>query len=133
MASCCGGNGKEKLVFPCAGASHVGQVTNRAALDLTLRGKGQTFCLAAMSARIEEKLERSREAGLRIAIDGCEDHCARKTLEFAGLPVDVHLVLTTDLGMEKKPASPNMIGETKRVVEAVVEKLEKKGEDPSGI
>jgi len=29
--------------------------------------------------------------------------CARKTLEFAGLPVDVHVVLTTDLGMEKKP------------------------------
>jgi uncharacterized metal-binding protein len=127
MASCCGGNGKEKLVFPCAGASHVGQVTNRAALDLTLRGKGQAFCLAAMSAKIEEKLKRSREAGLRIAIDGCEDHCARKTLEFAGLPVDVHVVLTTDLGMEKKPSAPNMIGDTKRAVEAVVQKLEGKG------
>ena len=127
MASCCGGNGKEKLLFPCAGASHVGQVTNRAALDLTLRGKGQAFCLAAMSGRIEEKLKRSREAALRIAIDGCEDHCARKTLEFAGLPVDVHIVLTTDLGMEKKPSAPNMIGDTKRAVEAVVQKLEGKG------
>jgi len=124
MASCCGGNGKEKLVFACAGASHVGQVTNRAALDLTLRGKGQAFCLAAMSARIEEKMKRSREAGARIAIDGCEDHCARKTLELAGLPVDVHVVLTTDLGMEKKPATPNMIGDTKRVVELAGKKLE---------
>jgi uncharacterized metal-binding protein len=127
MGSCCGGNGKEKLIFPCAGASHVGQVTNRAALDLTLRGKGQAFCLAAMSARIEEKLKRSREAVLRIAIDGCEDHCARKTLEFAGLPVDLHVVLTTDLGMEKKPSAPNMIGDTKRVVEAVSKKLDGNG------
>jgi len=127
MGSCCGGNGKETLIFPCAGASHVGQVTNRAALDLTLKGKGKIFCLAAMSARIEEKLKRSRDAGRRIAIDGCEDHCARKALEFAGLPVDVHVVLTTDLGMAKKPESPNMIGDTKRVVEAVAGKLEQKG------
>jgi uncharacterized metal-binding protein len=124
MASCCGGDGKETLIFPCAGASHVGQVTNRAALDPALRGKGQAFCLAAMSARIEEKLKRAREAGTRIAIDGCEDHCARKTLESAGLPVDLHMVLTGDLGMEKKPASPNVIGDTKRVVEAVLGKLE---------
>ncbi len=127
MASCCGGNGNEKLIFPCAGASHVGQVTNRAALGLTVGGKGQAFCLAAMSGRIEEKLKRSQEAALRVAIDGCEDHCARKTLEFAGLPVDVHIVLTTDLGMEKKPAAPNMIGDTKRVVETVTKKLEEKG------
>src|ERR1041385_3577289 len=95
MSCNCGGDGKERLFFPCAGASHVGQVTNRAALDLTHREKGHTFCLAAMSARIEEKLKRSRDAGLRIAIDGCEDHCARKTLESAGLRVDVHVVLTT--------------------------------------
>jgi uncharacterized metal-binding protein len=81
-----------------------------------------------MSAKIDEKLNRSREAGKRIAIDGCEDHCARKTLEFAGLPVDLHVVLTTDLGMEKKPAAPNMIVDTKRVVQAVAEKLEPKGE-----
>lgn len=127
MGSCCEGNGKEKLIFACAGASHVGQVTNRAALGLTVGGKGQAFCLAAMSGRIEEKLKRSREAALRVAIDGCEDQCARKTLEFAGLPVDVCIVLTTDLGMEKKPAAPNMIGDTKRVVEAVAKKLEEKG------
>jgi len=127
MSSCCGGNGKESLIFPCAGASHVGQVTNRAALELTLKGEGSIFCLAAMSARIEDKLKRSREAGRRIAIDGCDDHCARKTLEFAGLPVDVHVVLTTDLGMEKKPAAPNMIGDSKRVVEAVAGKLGEKG------
>lgn len=128
MTSCCDGNGNEKLIFPCAGASHVGQVTNRAAIGLTVGGKGQTFCLAAMSGRIEEKLKRSREAALRIAIDGCEDQCARKTLEFAGLPVDVCIVLTTDLGMEKKPAAPNMIGDTKRFVEAVSKKLEEKEE-----
>ncbi len=127
MSSCCSGNGKETLIFPCAGASHVGQVTNRAAIELTLGKKGQAFCLAAMSAKIDEKLERSRPAGKRIAIDGCEDRCARKTLEFAGLPVDLHVVLTTDLGMEKKPAAPNMIGDTKRAVGAVAEKLEGKG------
>ncbi|MBI4583450.1 MAG: putative zinc-binding protein [Planctomycetes bacterium] len=124
MESCYGRNDKETLIFPCAGASHVGQVTNRAAIELTLKGKGQMFCLAAMSARIEDKLKRAREAGRRIAIDGCEDHCARKTLELAGLAVDAHVVLTTELGMEKKPASPNMIGDSRRVVELAEQKMD---------
>ncbi len=123
MASCCGGDGSEKLIFPCAGASYVGQVTNRAAMEMTLRGAGQAFCLAAMSGRIEEKLERARKAGLRIAIDGCEDHCARKTLEFAGLPIDAHVVLTTELGIEKKPAKPDMLGHTKRTIELIGQKV----------
>jgi uncharacterized metal-binding protein len=124
MGSCCDGNGKETLIFPCAGASHVGQVTNRAALDLARAGRGAAFCLAAMSAGIAEKLDRARKAGHRIALDGCEDHCARKTLELAGLPVDVHVVLTTELGMEKKPAAPDMIGNVKKTVDFTGRKLE---------
>jgi uncharacterized metal-binding protein len=112
----------ETLIFTCAGAAHCGQVANRAALDLTQRGMGQIFCLAAVAAEVPDKVQRSRAAGMRVAIDGCEDHCTRKTLEKAGLPVEVHAELTA-IGIEKKPDVPSLIADARRVVEHVSWKI----------
>ena len=55
-------------------------------------------------------------------IDGCEDHCGRKILEGAGLPVDLHVDVTT-LGIEKKPATPALTSDAKRVVDHVTTAL----------
>jgi uncharacterized metal-binding protein len=118
---CCDGNG-ETLIFTCAGAAYSGQVANRSGVQLMEQGAGNLFCIAAVAAGVEQKMERARQAGTRVAIDGCEDHCVRKVLEKAGLTADVHAVLT-DMGIEKKPARPNMINDAKKVVEAVKEKL----------
>lgn len=101
----------ETLIFPCAGAAHTGQVAYRTALQMTADGRGKIFCLAAVSAEIEDKLQRARDAARRVAIDGCEDHCARKTLERAGLPVERHLVLT-EIGIQKQPATPTVLADT---------------------
>ncbi len=119
--SCCGGGG-ETLVFTCAGAAYSGQVANRSGVQLMEQGVGSLFCIAAIAAGIEPKLDRARQAGRKIALDGCEDQCVRKTLEKAGLSADVHLVLT-ELGVEKKPARPNLINDAKKVVAAVRQKL----------
>ncbi len=118
MANGCCGSGAEKLVFTCAGAAYSGQAANRAGVQLMEQGAGQLFCIAAVAAGIEQKVERARSAALRVAIDGCEDQCARKTLEKAGLSADVHVVLT-ELGIEKKPAQPNLINDSRKVVERV--------------
>lgn len=118
---CCGRNG-ETLIFTCAGAAYSGQVANRSGVQLMEQGAGSLFCIAAVAAGIEQKMDRARKAGQRIAIDGCEDHCVRKVLEKAGLTADVHVVLT-DMGIEKKPAQPNMINDAKKVVDAVKQKL----------
>ncbi|MBU0641283.1 MAG: putative zinc-binding protein [Planctomycetes bacterium] len=123
MASgCCGGNSGETLIFTCAGAAHSGQVANRAGIGLMQAGKGNLFCIAAVGAAIPDKMERARNAGRRVVIDGCEDHCARKIMEKAGLPVEVH-VDVTELGIEKKPAEPQLVLHAKRVVEHVAETL----------
>ena len=114
----CGSGGSETLIFTCAGAAHSGQVANRAGLQAMQQGVGSLFCIASVAADIADKMERTRKAGRRIAIDGCEDHCCRKVLERAGVPVDVHVVVT-DLGIEKKPAQPDIIGDTRKVVERV--------------
>jgi len=118
---CCRGNG-ETLIFTCAGAAYSGQVANRSGVQLMEQGAGNLFCIAAVAAGIEQKMDRARKAGRQVAIDGCEDHCVRKVLEKAGLAADVHVVLT-DMGIEKKPAQPNMINDAKKVVDAVKQKL----------
>lgn len=117
MECSCGSTG-ETLIFTCAGAAHSGQVANRAGVQAMQQGVGNLFCIAAVAADIADKMDRARKAGRRIVIDGCDDHCCRKVMEKAGLPVDVHVV-TTDLGIEKKPAQPDMIGDAKKVVDKV--------------
>ena len=117
-SQCCGENKGETLIFTCAGAAYSGQVSNRAGVNLMQDGVGNLFCAAAVAAEILDKLERARNAGRRVVIDGCEDHCARKILERAGLPVDLHLDVST-IGIPKKPGKPEMINDAKRVADAV--------------
>ena len=58
----------------------------------------------------------------RAAPAGGEDHCCRKVLQKAGLAVDMHVV-ATDLGIEKQPAEPHLVVDTKKVVDHVVSRL----------
>ena len=119
MQTGCGcGSVGETLIFTCAGAAHSGQVANRAGVQAMQQGAGHLLCIAAVAADIADKMERTHKAGKRIVIDGCDDHCCRKVMEKAGLSVDVHVV-ATDLGIEKKPAHPDMIGDAKKVVDKV--------------
>ena len=108
----------ETLIFTCAGAAHCGQVANAAALQLTRDGAGKIFCLAAVSAGIPDKLKRAREAAIRVVIDGCDDRCARVTMEKAGLPVDVYFVVT-EQGIEKMPAQPRITADATHISETV--------------
>jgi uncharacterized metal-binding protein len=113
-----GASNGETLIFTCAGAAHSGQVANRAGVNLAQEDAGKLFCVAAVGADIPDKMERARNAVRRVVIDGCEDHCARKIMEKAGLPVDLH-VDVTQLGIEKQPAEPQLVLNAKRVVEHV--------------
>lgn len=122
MAANQGNDGGETLIFTCAGAAHCGQVANRAGVQLRQEQAGALFCIAAVAARIPEKLERARNARRRVLIDGCEDRCCRKTMDQAGLDVDLD-VLVTDLGVEKQPAEPSLITDAKKVVEHVRSQL----------
>lgn len=112
----------ETLVFTCAGAAHPGQVANRVGVRLALEHLGQLFCIAAVAADRPDKLQRARAAARRVAIDGCEDECCKHILHKAGLTIDLHVCLH-ELGIEKQPETPNMIGDTRRVVDWIDEQL----------
>lgn len=119
---CCGQPQDGTLVFTCAGAAYAGQVANRAGVQMIQQGTGRLFCMAAAAAGIPDKLERARQATARVVIDGCEDRCCGKVMEKAGLPVDVHVVVT-DLGIEKQPSDPRFVLDRKRVVQRTIEAL----------
>lgn len=112
----------ETLIFTCAGAAYSGQVANRAGVNLAQDGTANLFCAAAIAASIPDKLDRARAAGRRVVIDGCDDHCARKIIEAAALPVDVHADVTR-LGVAKKPERPEMINDARKVAAHVKSQL----------
>jgi len=114
----------EVLIFPCSGGSNVGQIANEAAKQLSSQGIGGMYCLAGIGGHISGFAETTREVKKVVAIDGCPVHCARKTLEHAECPVNVHVVVT-DIGVRK---TSNLLLDKKdiaKVENAVKEELKK--------
>jgi len=99
-----------KLIFACSGASDVGHLTDLAARALAKDGAGKMYCLAGIGGRVESMLATTRSAGRVVAIDGCPEECARKTLELAGFGGFQHLKLA-ELGLAKgqSPATPERV------------------------
>jgi uncharacterized metal-binding protein len=95
---CCGG--AVTLIFPCSGASDVGELSDRAGRKLTKDGAGKMFCLAGIGGKVENIVNATRNADLLLAIDGCPQDCAKKTLEQAGFQNFRH-ARVTDFGMKK--------------------------------
>ena len=92
--------GGNKLVFACSGAADVGGISDQAARKLAAETPLSLCCTAAVAAEIPAILQRAKEADAILAIDGCNQKCARKILEQAGLSVSTHIELG-NLGMDK--------------------------------
>ncbi len=88
------------LIFPCSGASDTGEITDRAAREMTRDGTGSMACLAGVGGRVSGSLLSAEAAGAVLAVDGCPLDCARKTLELAGIKNVRHIRLS-DLGLLK--------------------------------
>jgi uncharacterized metal-binding protein len=97
----CACDAGEVLLFPCSGGSNVGQIAHHAAVELHNAGRGKLFCLAGIGGHVKGLIESAKAAKILVAIDGCPALCAKKTLEHAELPPQIHLVVT-ELGIEKK-------------------------------
>jgi uncharacterized metal-binding protein len=112
-----------KLIFACSGASDVGHLTDLAARALAQDGVGKTYCLAGIGGRVESMLAMTRSAKRIVALDGCAQECARKTLELGGFSGFEHLKLA-DLGLTKgqSPATPECV---QLVAEQAAELLKK--------
>jgi len=97
--SCCNSGGN-LMILCCSGASNVGQLANRAAVELTQEGFGKMFCLAGIGGKLSGFVQSARDADDLVVVDGCETGCARAVFKEADVPLRNYLVLT-DLGLEK--------------------------------
>ena len=97
--NCCVSNG-DIMILACSGASNVGQLSNRAAVELTQEGFGKMFCLSGIGGDLSGFIQSAKDTPRMIAIDGCDVGCAKATLEKAKVSLKDYIVLT-DLGIQK--------------------------------
>jgi uncharacterized metal-binding protein len=111
-----------KLIFPCSGASNVGEMADLAARRLTKAGAGKMYCLAGIGGGVSGIIESTKSADKVLVIDGCPVECARKIMEKAGFSGFTHLQLAK-IGLEKgkTPVTPDAIA---TVVEKAAHLLE---------
>ncbi len=90
----------------------MGGLSDQAARQMTRDGTGKMYCLAGVGGRVEAILANTRGAAKLLAIDGCSQECARKTLELAGFSGFEHLKLE-EMGYKKgaTPVTPERIRE----------------------
>ncbi len=88
------------MILACSGASNVGQLSNRAAVELTQEGFGKMFCLAGIGGGLSGFVQSAKDVPRLVAIDGCEVGCAKATLKRAEVPLQDYIVLTS-LGIAK--------------------------------
>ncbi len=67
----CDCKAEDIILFPCAGGSNCGQITNQVAVRLDEEGVGHVYCLAGIGAHIEGMVESARGAKRIVALDGC--------------------------------------------------------------
>jgi len=96
---CCAPNGNI-MILACSGGSNVGQLSNRAAVELTQEGFGKMYCLAGVGGHLSSFVQSAKDVPQMVAIDGCSIGCAKAILEHAEISMKNYLVLT-DLGIEK--------------------------------
>lgn len=106
----CACEGGVTLIFPCSGAADVGEISDRAARNLSAQGHGKIFCLAGIGGNISGMIASAKGADRLLIIDGCELDCAKKTMEERSIDGYLHFRVT-DLGMEKSksPATQERI------------------------
>lgn len=89
-----------KLIFACSGAADVGEISDRAAREMSKDGAGKMFCLAGIGGRVEGIMKMTSTASKILAIDGCELDCVKNCLQQAEFDHYEHFRVT-DLGLEK--------------------------------
>lgn len=121
-APVCACTAAPKLIFPCSGAADVGAIADQAARKLTHDLDGRMFCLAGIGGRVPGIMETTKCASKIVAIDGCQQECARKALEAAGFGKLAHVKLY-ELGMEKgkTPVTPEAIAKVADAVRPILE------------
>lgn len=110
-------------IFACSGASNVGQIANKIAVELTKQEVGKMMCTVGIGGRINGLLKSADGSDRLIAIDGCPLNCTKETLELAGFTPDRHIVVS-ELGIKKNKDLDLKDEEVKEAMDKVKEILQ---------
>ena len=101
---------EKKLIFSCSGSCNTGEIADRVARKLNNEGIGEMSCLAGIGGWINWMILETSNASKVLVIDGCQQECAKRTLEHSGFNEFDNICLT-DLGFEKgkTPVSEEII------------------------
>ncbi|MFA5314153.1 MAG: putative zinc-binding protein [Methanomassiliicoccales archaeon] len=89
-------------VFSCSGSANVGQLANSCALLLESEGHAVFACIASVGCHEEKMLDLAKRSPKVLALDGCPTSCCTRSLQHAGITVDVKAVMTDLSGMVKE-------------------------------
>ncbi len=114
------------LLLTCSGISHTGQLTTMAGNSLRCRHP----VLVSRHVRLTS-LTRSLEKELRgdeclIAVDGCEECCAKKRMDLIGKIPDAYLIATRE-GITKRGMEDPRYDEIECLCQAVVRTIRNSG------
>ena len=118
----CNCTASELMIFPCAGACSVGQLSNDLAKRMSQDGIGKMACIAAVGAGGPMAIKAANEAKIVLIIDGCPMGCAKKIVERAGVKPTLQ-VLITDIGMKKTDQLTYTKEEMERSFQMTLERL----------
>jgi len=93
------GKFKSTVLFTCSGRSNTGKLTDIASRTLSFH-RPYLFRAIPKSKGVESLEDAKKEGELIFVVDGCEEHCAKKKLEVAGMKADMQVVLT-QIGIKK--------------------------------
>jgi len=68
------------IVLTCGGAANVGLIGYLAAVELTKEGKARMCCITPVGAKIPFYVDIAKRAKKIIVLNGCENQCAKKSL-----------------------------------------------------
>lgn len=122
---CCTG-GEDIMILACSGGSNVGQLANRAAVELTQEGFGKMFCLAGVGGQLSGFVQSAKDVPEMMVIDGCSVGCAKAILDQAQIPLRNYLVIT-DEGIEKNKDFDLKQADIERVKAAVEREISDAG------
>ena len=82
------------ILLVCGGAANVGLIGYLAAVELTKEGKARMCCITPVGAKMDTYINIARRAKKLIVINGCQNQCAKRVLEQAGIEVKHNIIVS---------------------------------------
>ncbi|HNY89852.1 MAG TPA: putative zinc-binding protein [Methanoregulaceae archaeon] len=114
------------LLLTCSGISHTGQLTTMAGNSLRCRHPvlvSRHVRLTSLTRSLEKELTGDE---CLIAVDGCEECCAKKRMDLIGKIPDAYLIATRE-GITKRGMEEPRYDEIECLCQAVVRTIRKSG------